>query len=82
MISTFVVYANKEISFSRYEQNGRRIIIGEVYWQEGSLPNHGKDLSPKTVEQIVQASKNSPIKRSTHIEDRAGLETIGPGMLL
>ena len=57
------------------------MIIGEVYWKEGGLPNHGKDLSPKTVENIVDASKNGQIKQLKQIENRAGLETIGQGML-
>ena len=57
------------------------MIIGEVYWREGALPNDGKDLSPTTVEHIVEASKNAQIKQLTLIENRAGLETIRQGML-
>ena len=57
------------------------MIIGEVYWKEGGLPNHGKDLSPKTVEHIVEASKNAELRQLKQIENRAGLETIGQGML-
>ena len=78
----FNINANRDISFLRYGQKGRRMIIGEVYWKEGGLPNHGKDLSPKTVEHIVEASKNAQIKQLTQIKNRAGLETIGQGMLL
>ena len=57
------------------------MIIGEVYWREGALPNHGKDFSPATVEHIVEAPKNAQIKHFTQIKNRAGLETIRQGML-
>ena len=40
------------------------MIFVEVYWEEGTSPIHGKDLSPEAVENIKELSQDRNKKKS------------------
>ena len=63
--------------FLRFKQNGRQIIVGEVYWKEGAEATFDKILPQRPVHKII----SNAIGRSLP-EERAYLESVAERMIL
>ena len=63
--------------FLRFKQNGRQIIVGEVYWKEGAAATLDKILPRGQVHKII----SNTIGRSLP-EERAHLESVAERMIL
>ena len=77
------------LSYIRHRRNGRKIIVGGVYWEEGAKPHDDKEI----LDMLASSSDNNVVddfktelpeysKKGNNLENRAYSEPIRDGRLI